>query len=100
MKRDERRKNEWKYAQKRKQILLDAASSSLADEKALSKPIHYYANNPPRNGYARQPNKTNNKGSRRYISKNYQPSKNWSEHDQRQIDNLNDQLEDLNDTSN
>ena len=64
------------------------------------RPDHYYANNPPWNGYAKQPNKTNNKGSRRYISKNYKPSKNYSEHDQRQIDEMAGQLEDLEENSN
>lgn len=58
-----RKMNEWKYAAKRKKIY-DLNFCSPSDN-----PLHYYSKNPPWNGYAFAPNKTNNKGSRRYISK-------------------------------
>lgn len=95
--RAERRKNEWKFAIRRKTIydLHHGDENSEWSEKRDRKPLHYYAKNPPWNGYAFQPNKTNNKGSRRYISKNYRPVKNWNEHDQRQIDNFKTQLDEL-----
>ena len=95
--RAERRKNEWKYALKRKNIynLRHGTENSEWSRKRDKKPLHYYAKNSPWNGYAFQPNKTNNKGSRRYISKNYRPVKNWSPYDKRQIDNLETQLEEL-----
>ena len=83
----ERRKNEWKYAIKRK---------TIADIKnGSSKALHYYSKNSPWNGYSFAPNKTNNKGSRRHISKNYAPQKNWNEHDKRQINNLEEQIKEL-----
>lgn len=84
----ERRKNEWKHAKPR-QILSERRGGK-------DKPLHYFANNPPWNGYSFEPNKTNNKGSRRYISKNYKPLKNWNEHDKRQIDDFNSQKKELN----
>ena len=88
-----RRKNEWKYAAKRRRIYnLNFCSPS-------DKPLHYYSKNPPWNGYAFAPNKTNNKGSRRYISKNYAPQKNWNVHDKQQIDNYENQLEELFDSN-
>ena len=95
--RAERRKNEWKYAFHRKSIydLRHGTENSKWSEKRNKKPLHYYAKNPPWNSYTFQPNKTNNKGSRRYISKNYHPVKNWNEHDQRQIDNFENQIEEL-----
>lgn len=94
----ERRKNDWKYAKRNQKIrnrLFNVSRSSLQGEKGLSKPLHYYSKNPPWNGYAFAPNKTNNKGSRRYISKNYASPKNWNEHDKRQLDNMENQLEEL-----
>lgn len=88
-----RRKNEWKYAVKRKRIY------NLYFYSCSDKPLHYYSKNPPWNGYAFAPNKTNNKGSRRYISKNYAPQKNWNVHDKQQIDNYENQLEELFDSN-
>lgn len=85
MDRAKRRKNEWKFAVRR---------TRLIDGDPV-KPLHYYASNPPWNSYSYEPNKTNNKGSRRYISKNYKPSKNWNEHDKRQLDSFNSQIEEL-----
>ena len=94
-----RRKNEWKYAVKRKRIrdftFRYSRAPSFQAEKELAKPLHYYSKNPPWNGYAFAPNKTNNKGSRRYISKNYAPQKNWDTHDKRQIDDYENQVEEL-----
>ena len=84
-----RRKNEWKYAAKRKRIY-DLNFCSPSD-----KPLHYYSKNTTCNGYKLYLNNTNNKGSRRYISKNYAPQKNWDAHDKRQIDNYENQLEEL-----
>lgn len=82
------RKNNWRIVRKRQQILKD---HDLIDER----PSHYYAKNSPWKGYRHSPNKTNNKGSRRYISKNYKPSKNWNEHDSRRLDEMADQIEEL-----
>lgn len=94
-----RRKNEWKYAVKRKRIrdftFRYSRAPSFQAEKELNKPLHYYSKNPPWNGYAFAPNKTNNKGSRRYISKNYAPQKNWNVHDKQQIDDYENQVEEL-----
>ena len=94
-----RRKNEWKYAVKRKRIrdftFRYSRAPSFQAEKELAKPLHYYSKNPPWNGYAFAPNKTNNKGSRRYISKNYAPQKNWNVHDKQQIDDYENQVEEL-----
>ena len=97
----ERRKNDWKYAERRREILRNEVedcgyiTKSSPDEDILRKPLPYYAKNSPWKGYALAPNKTNNKGSRRYISKNYAPQKNWNEHDKRQIDNFENQLKEL-----
>ena len=85
----ERRKNDWKHAIKTQQI------RNVTSRNHDDKPLHYYTKNSPWDGYALAPNKTNNKGSRRYISKNYAASKNWNEHDKRQIDDLNGQLNEL-----
>ena len=82
------RRNEWKHAVRRRRILKEK-------NREMKKPLHYYSKNPPWDGYAEEPNKTNNKGKRRYISKNYRPVKNWSPHDSNQIDEFNDQLIDL-----
>lgn len=98
-----RRKNEWKYAVKRKRIrdftFRYNRAPSFQAEKELDKPLHYYSKNPPWNGYAFAPNKTNNKGSRRYISKNYAPQKNWNVHDKQQIDDYENQVEELFDSN-
>ena len=95
----ERRKNDWKYAKRAQRIRNIAFSATRVPyshaENELSKPLHYYAKNPPWNSYAFAPNKTNNKGSRRYISKNYAPQKNWNEHDKRQIDDFENQMAEL-----
>lgn len=86
-----RRKNNWKYAQKRYNIASDYGFRNRINKK----PLHYYSKNSPWDGYASAPNKTNNKGSRRYISKNYASQKNWNEHDKRQIQNFENQIEEL-----
>ena len=97
----ERRKNEWKYAERRRKILRNKVedcgyiTKSSPDEDVLRKPIHYYSKNSPWKGYALPPHKTNNKGSRRYISKNYAPQKNWSLADKRKIDDIENQMEEL-----
>lgn len=95
--RDENRKNEWKYARKRINILKWTSIAGELKDEDISKPVHYFANNPHWNSYAAQPNKTKNKGHRRYRSHNYQPNKNWKETDQRQIDEFEGQLEELGD---
>ena len=82
-----RRKNEWKYASRRKAIL-----NNHNYEGTNVKPLHYYSKNSPLDGYAMEPNKINNKGSRRYISKNYKSYKNWNTHDARQISDLEEQF--------
>ena len=83
-----RRKNEWKYAKRRAQLAEYIKCNS-------NKPIHYYAKNSIYNGYAISPCKTRNKGSRRYISKNYNKNINWSENDKRKIDSLKSQMEEM-----
>lgn len=97
---EKRRKEEWRAVRRRKRILesKDLRLRYYKDDE--ERPDHYYAKNPPWNGYTKEPNKTNNKGSRRYISKNYKPNKNWNEHDQRQLDEMEGQLEDLEDKEN
>ena len=84
-----RRKNDWKYAKRRKEI----ANGFVNKEN--KRPLHYYTKNPPWDSYAYAPNKTNNKGSRRYISKNYAPQKNWNKHDINQIQNFENQINEL-----
>ena len=86
---DKRRKNEWKFAKRRLAILEN--KHCVIDKK----PLHYYSKNSPLDSYASEPNKTNNKGSRRYISKNYKPYKNYNERDQKQIDSYEEQLEEV-----
>ena len=77
-----RRKQDWKHAKRRKEIV------DIKYNNSEHKPLHYYSKNPPINGYSTAPNKTRNKGNRRYISKNYKNNLNWSPHDKRQLDNL------------
>lgn len=95
--RAKRRKNCWKAANRRQEIynLHYDDEDSVWSRNRDRKPLHYYAKNPPWNSYSFAPNKTNNKGSRRYISKNYAPQKNWNEHDRRQIDDFENQIEEL-----
>lgn len=92
---DERRKEEWRAIRRRRRILEATGRAYDYYRHYAGRPDHYYASNPPWNGYAKAPNKTNNKGSRRYISKNYKPNKNWNEHDQRQLDEMEGQMEEL-----
>ena len=81
-----RRKQAWKHARRRMEILASHSSGEAC------KPLHYYASNSPWDGYASAPNKTNNK-TKHTISKNYKPSRNWGVKDKRQIDELTDQLD-------
>ena len=80
-----RRKQAWKHARRRMEI------RAFRDYETTDKPLHYYASNPPWDGYATAPNKTNNK-TKHTISKNYKSSRNWDVKDKRQIDELADQL--------
>lgn len=83
-----RRKNDWKFAKRKRNI------NNYLDRQT-DRPLHYFSKNSPWKGYSLSPNKTNNKGSRRYISKNYAAFKNWNEHDKRQIDDFENQLIEL-----
>lgn len=85
--RAERRKNEWKFA-KRNQRIADNLGGQY------DKPLHYYSKTAPEYYYQRR-NKTNNKGKHRTAYGNYNPAKNWGEHDKRQINSLESQLEEL-----
>ena len=85
--RAERRKNEWKFAKRHAQILID-------QDYELDKSLHYYSKTRPEFYYQRC-NKTNNKGKHRTAYGNYNPAKNWNERDKRQIENLENQLDEL-----
>ena len=84
-----RRKNEWKYARKHAQILVD-------QDYELGKPLHYYSKTRPEFYYQRT-NKTNNKGKHRTAYGNYNKSKNWPTNDKRKIESMINQIKDLND---
>ena len=83
----ERRKNDWKFAKRHAQILID-------QDYELDKSLHYYSKTRPEFYYQRC-NKTNNKGKHRTAYGNYNPAKNWNERDKRQIENLENQLDEL-----
>ena len=85
--RAERRKNEWKYAKRHAQILVD-------QNYELDKPLHYYTKTRPEFYYQRR-NKTNNKGKHRTAYGNYNPQKNWPITDKRKIENMTSQVDDL-----
>ena len=82
-----RRKNEWKFARKHAQILID-------QEYELEKPLHYYSKTRPEFYYQRK-NKTNNKGKHRTAYGNYNKGKNWPTNDKRKIEKGKTQLEEL-----
>ena len=81
----EKRHNDWKKAIRKRCIDRDTqVSSDLYDN------LHQYSKNKIR--ISNRYNKTNNKGHRRYMPKNYAPSKNWQPTDRRRIDEMEDQM--------
>ena len=90
--RAEKRHNDWKKAIRKRRIDRDTqifdTSSDWYDN------LHQYSKNKIRcgRGLRSRYHKTNNKGRRRYIPKNYAPSKNWQPTDRRRIEEMNDQI--------
>jgi len=96
----ERRKNDWKIAERGRRILRNKIqdrgyiTKSSPDEDIFKKPLHYYSKTKPELYYQRT-NKTNNKGKHRTAYGNYNPAKNWSIADKRKLQNGENQLEEL-----
>lgn len=87
----EKRHNDWKKAIRKRRIDRETQGDWGKD---WYDNLHQYSKNKIRCGcgLCSRYNKTNNKGHRRYISKNYAPSKNWSPNDQRRLDEMEDQI--------
>ena len=86
--RAERRKFTWHKALRRRKLEID---TNLNGHKPQFDNLYEYSKSKL---YSVGRNrKTNNKGAHRYAPKNYSPSKNWSIADQRQLDNMKDQLD-------
>ena len=86
----ERRHNDWRKAIRKRNIDHDTQGSIGHD---WYDNLHQYSKNKIRCscGICKRFNKTNNKGHRRYISRNYAPSKNWSIADEKRITEMKDQ---------
>jgi hypothetical protein len=92
--RAERRKNTWKIIRNRVQLEKD--TNLEGHELQYDEPHKYNKSKLYSVGRGR---KTNNKGEHRYAPKNYSPNKNWSATDQRKLDELAQQEEELSDAS-
>lgn len=90
--RAEKRHNDWKKAIRKRRIDRDTQISDTSSDWYDN--LHQYSKNKIRCGcgLCSRYNKTNNKGRRRYIPKNYAPSKNWQPTDRRRIEEMNDQI--------
>lgn len=87
----EKRHNDWKKAIRKRRIDRETQIPNSSD---WYDNLHQYSKNSIRCGcgMCKRYYKTNNKGRRRFISKNYAPSKNWQPADRRRIEEMNDQM--------
>lgn len=89
----EKRHNDWSKAIRKRKIVEEVYGWS----EGWYDNLHQYSCNKIHCscGMCSRLNKTNNHGHRRKIAGNYAPSKNWSINDQRRINEMEDQLEEV-----